>query len=185
MGNLALSLSIQKRKADDGTWIAEVSVTNSGAGHKVPTGTWSKHVVVGVWADVDGTPLAQVGGDRAYLGNPAPDGTALPAGDWRDPGGFVLGVRARLVDDEGQPVLGKPPPVFWAAWPTKDVIDERLAPGATRKAEVRFAASAKEPTIEVRILHRRGWLPRGMASVPWTVGTNDPAPEVLWKRVRK
>ena len=66
-----------------------------------------------------------------------------------------------------------------------DVIDERLAPGATRKATCRFEASDTEPTIEVRILHRRGWLPSGTASVPWTVGPNDPAPEVLWKRVRK
>ncbi|MDF1701321.1 MAG: multiheme c-type cytochrome [Planctomycetota bacterium] len=49
MGELALRVEIEKRlDPDTGAWIAEVAVTNVGAGHKVPTGTWSKHVVVGV-----------------------------------------------------------------------------------------------------------------------------------------
>ncbi|MDF1701320.1 MAG: hypothetical protein P1V36_09210 [Planctomycetota bacterium] len=134
---------------------------------------------------MDGAPLRQIGGDRARLAAAAEGGTALAPGDWRNPGGFVLGVRARPRSTEPGGGAARAPPVFWAAWPAKDVIDERLAPGATRKATCHFEASDVEPTIEVRVLHRRGWLPSGTASVPWTVGPNDPAPEILWKRVRK
>ena len=179
MGRLALRVEVEKTKAADGTWTATVRVTNSGAGHKVPTGTWSKHVVVGVWAESAGKPLRQLDGDRARLGNPAPEGTTLAPGDWRDPGGLVLGMRARTSE------AGSAPPVFWAAWPQADVIDERLAPGETRTATCRFEAAEAEPTIQVRVLHRRGWLPRGTASTPWTVGPLDPQPEVLWMTVRK
>lgn len=186
MGALALHVDVSKRRdPSDGSWIAEVTVTNVGAGHKVPTGTWSKHVVVGVWAEVDGKALRQVGGDRAALGAAPPGDVALAPGDWRDPGGLVLGVRARIVDAAGDVVRGRAPPAWWAAWPAREVIDERLAPGEGRAALCRFEASEAEPTIEVRVIHRRGWLPDGLASVPWTVGRNDPAPTVLWKRVRR
>ena len=186
LGKLALRVQIEKRRdPKDRAWVAEVSVTNVGAGHKVPTGTWSKHVVVGVWAQAGEKALRQVGGDVARLGNPAPEGVALPPGDWRDPGGLVLGMRANILDASGARQLDLAPPVFWAAWEPKDLIDERLAPDETRRATVRFEASASEPTIEVRVLHRRGWLPRGTASVPWTIGPNDPAPETLWFTVRK
>ncbi|MDA1195345.1 MAG: multiheme c-type cytochrome [Planctomycetota bacterium] len=186
LGEVALRVAITKRRDEaTGAWIAEVAVTNVGAGHKVPTGTWSKHVVVGVWAEVDGRPLRQRGGERAELGARAAGDPALAPGDWRDPGGFVLGVRARRVDAEGADVRGLAPPVFWGAWMPEDVIDERLEPGATRRAECVFEPAETEPTIEVRVLHRRGWLPGGLGSVPWTLGTYDPLPEVLWSRVRR
>ncbi len=187
LGALALRLDITKaRDETTGEWVAAVKVTNVGAGHKVPTGTWSKHVVVGVWAEVGGEPLQQVGGDRVLFDRTRGlTDDAMAPGDWRAPGGFVLGVRQRHLDAGGEPLLGMPPPVFWAAWPKEEIVDERLAPGEARTAICRFAASDKEPTVEVRIVHRRGSLPRGTASVPWTVGPNDPAPEVLWLRVRK
>lgn len=185
MGRIALRVEVAKRKAEDGTWVAEVSVTNTGAGHKVPTGTWSKHVIVGVWAEASGKALRQLDGDRALLGNPPPEGAALAPGDWRDPGGFILGMRVKLENDNGSPTQDRAPPVFWAPWKAADLQDDRLAPGATRTATCRFEASEAEPTIEVRVLHRRGWLPRGTASTPWTIGPTDPQPEVLWMTVRK
>ncbi len=179
----ALDVSITKRRDEaTGEWIAEVSVTNTGAGHKVPTGTWTKRVVVGVWAEHEGKALLQTGGDRAWLDAAAELGVALDAGDWRNPGGLVLGVRAAN-DDQDRPSY----PRFWQRWPADQIVDERLAPGETRRAVCRFETppGGGEPTIEVRVVHRRGRLPRGLASVPWTLGPNDPQPEVLWWRIRK
>jgi len=179
----ALEVSVEKQQDPaTGAWTVEVAVSNDGAGHKVPTGTWTKHVVVGVWAEVDGRPLRQLDGDRAWLDPGAPDGLALAPGDWRNPGGLVLGVGA-VVDAGLRPSY----PRFWQAWPADQLVDTRLSPGETRRARCRFEATpaGREPDVEVRILHRRGALPGGAASVPWTLGPYDPQPEVLWQRIRR
>jgi len=179
----ALHLVVTKRRdVETGAWIADVALTNTGAGHKIPTGTWSKHVVVGVWAERAGKPLRQLDGPRAWVAPPIKPATALAPGDWRNPGGFVLGMRAASDAEERQGL-----PQFWKVWPAAQINDRRLAPGETRRATLRFEAGAgtADATIEVRVLYRRGALPGGAASVPWTVGPNDPQPEVLWMRVRK
>ncbi len=183
----ALDLVVRKTQdADTGEWKAEVSITNRGAGHKIPTGTWSKHVVVGVWAERAGRPLRLLAGPRAWIApsSAAPDAppTALAPGDWNNPGGFVLGMRARDDVEEQQGL-----PRFWQRWPPEQLIDRRLAPGETRRATLRFEAGqgTEDAFIEVRVLYRRGTLPEGAASVPWTVGPNDPPPEVLWMQVRR
>jgi hypothetical protein len=179
----ALSVKVDKRRdMDTGEWTVRVEVTNSGAGHKVPTGTWSKRVIVGVWASLQGKPLRQVGGDRSRLDPGASSEIAYAAGDWRNPGGFVLGVRARS-DAEGLQTA----PSFWAPWRAEDIVDERLGAGETRVATCRFEGPVGEavPEVEVRVLYRRARLAGGAASVPWTVGPHDPAPEVLWLRLQR
>lgn len=164
----------------DGRLLAAVAVTNTGAGHRVPTGTWTKHVLVGVWARQGARWLRQVDGERAVLQrDPAPD-EPLAAGDWRNPGGFVLGVRAR---DEASAALRQPS--LWEAWAPDDLVDERLLPGATRTARLAFAAEGAEPVeIVVRLVHRRGELGAGPAHAPWTPALYDEPAEVLWSEVR-
>ncbi len=182
-GGQALDVSVTKRRDEEsGAWIAEVAVTNAAAGHKVPTGTWTKHVVVGVWAEHDGKPLRLVGGDRALVAAGLDETPALAVGDWRNPGGLVLGVGA--AQDAGKQASY---PRFWQTWPSEQLVDTRLSPGETRRAVCRFEATEgdTEPVIEVRVVHRRGALPGGMASVPWTIRHQDPQPEALWLRVRK
>ncbi len=182
-GRHALEVTVTKRLAEDGSaLIVDVAVTNSGAGHKVPTGTWSKHVVVGVWAERAGKALKQIDGPQAWLDGSVKTRLALAPGDWRNPAGFILGVRAKSDVKETQGL-----PRFWQAWPADQIVDRRLAPGATRRASIRFELGTGEGEFaaEVRVLHRRGWLTRGAASVPWTIGPNDPPPEVLWWRIRK
>jgi len=177
----SLELKVDKRRdLDSGDWIVTVEVKNSGAGHKVPTGTWSKRVIVGVWASVEGRALKQVGGDRCRLDPEARTDVAYAAGDWRSPGGLVLGMHARS-DPEGRQAA----PPFWAGWPPGEVVDERLGPGETRVATCRFAASGspRVPRVEIRVIHRRARLPHGLSSVPWTIGPHDPPPEVLWLRL--
>jgi hypothetical protein len=177
----ALDVKVVKtRDMDSGLWNIVVSVTNTGAGHKIPTGTWSKRVIVGVWASAAGAPLLQVDGDRTWLDPAAPVDVAYAPGDWRNPGGLVLGMRAAS-DPEGRQTA----PPFWQVWRSEDVIDTRLAPGETRSARLLFEDTPKGivPQVEVRILYRRARLARGLASLPWTLRTYDPAPEVLWKRV--
>ena len=179
----ALDIQIDKRRdLQRGTWVVSVRVTNTGAGHKIPTGSWSKRVIVGIWAEAAGRPLRQLEGPRTWLQPDTPQDVAARPGDWRNPGGFVLGVRAA-----GDPEGRQNAPAFWQVWRAQDVIDTRLSPEESRSAVLSFESTADGvvPEVEVRVLYRRARLPTGLASVPWTVRPYDPAPEVLWKRVRR
>jgi hypothetical protein len=174
----ALDVKVVKRR-EGARLTAEVSVTNVGAGHRIPTGTWTKHVVVGVWARQGERWLQQVDGDRALtVAGPLP-GEPLAAGDWRNPGGFVLGVR-----DAGELSAALRQPDVWLAWKADEVVDERLEPGATRTARCTFVTSGDvEPTVVVRVVHRRGEIGAGPAHTPWKPALYDEPPEVLWIEV--
>ncbi len=174
----ALDVKIERR-VEGGRLLAEVRVTNVGAGHRVPTGTWSKHVLVGVWARQGASWLRQVEGDRAWtLDGEAPT-EALAAGDWRNPGGLVLGVREA---SERSGALRQPD--LWLPWRGDEVVDERLLPGQSRVAHCVFAlGGTEEATVVVRVIHRRGELGRGPVETPWRPAPYDEPPEVLWKEV--
>jgi hypothetical protein len=179
----ALALDVAKAwEPETRRWRVDVAVTNRGAGHRVPTGTWTKHVAIGVWARqgerwlaaADDAPRA------ALVRSGAPRGEALAAGDWRDPPGIVLGVRRRG-DVSGAPAD------FWAPPPPEDLVDDRLAPEETRRFSVAFLEEgpdpAAPPTVEVRVVHRRGPIGRGPEDTPWEMRPYDPSPEVEWTRV--
>jgi hypothetical protein len=174
----ALDVKVAKR-FDAGLWHVEVAVANVGAGHKIPTGTWSRHVAVGVWARVGDRWLSTSGGDRCRLVAVDAADAALAGGDWRDPAGGVLGVRP------ADPRYGVGPAPFWGSWKPEDVVDERLAPGDVRTFRCRFAGAAESevPEVEVQIVHRRGAIGAGPASVPWPVRQFDPPPQTLWMRL--
>ena len=176
----ALKIEVTKRR-EAGRVVAEVSVQNVGAGHRIPTGTWTKHVLVGVWARQGDRWLLPVEGDRLWrpVGPAAPEAPA--AGDWPGAAGFVLGVR------DAREVPGAPrPPDFWRRLGPDEVVDERLAPGATRTGRFAFdAAGDAEPTIVVRVVHRRGALGAGPAHTPWQPADYDEPPEVLWLEVTR
>jgi hypothetical protein len=175
------SLDVRVAKRREGAeWVVEISVTNVGAGHRIPTGTWSKHVLVGVWARQGDAWLRRTSGDRILAVEDAP-ADALAAGDWRNPAGLVLGVR--LADAERG--VADPPP-FWSVVAPSDVVDDRLAPGETRTAACRFeAGDGSEPVVEVRVVHRRGTIGAGPASTPWPVHAYDPMPETPWIRLTR
>jgi hypothetical protein len=179
----ALALEVTKAwEPGKGRWRVDVAVTNRGAGHKVPTGTWTKHVAIGVWARQDDRWLAAADDvpRAALVRSGAPRGEALAAGDWRDPPGIVLGVRRRG-DASGRPAD------FWAPPAAGDLVDERLAPEETRRFTVAFLPAGQgagpAPTVEVRVVHRRGPIERGPQDVPWEMRPYDPSPEVEWTRV--
>lgn len=162
----------------DGFVDVHVRVTNRGAGHKVPTGTWSKHLVVGVWATQQGQPLAYVEGPRAWLDARADEQAGREPGDWRRPAGFVFGIAPR-----GQDSAPFRPLDLLGAWGADDVSDTRLEPGATRELVFRFAAVADAPAqIDVRWQHRRGALGPGSANAPWQVRSHDPPPALTLGR---
>jgi hypothetical protein len=175
----ALDVGVTKRfDGAAGEWVVDVSLRNVGAGHKIPTGTWSKHVAVGVWARVGERWLRQTGGDRARLlpgGEPPAEG--LAEGDWRNPAGTVLGV---LPKDPAYAV----PAAFWGAWSADAIKDDRLPAGAERLLHCRFAGTEKEvPEVFVQVVHRRGEIGAGPASAPWEVRPYDPPPQTLWRRI--
>lgn len=176
----ALDVQVEKQVVD-GRLEARVRVTNRGAGHRIPTGTWTKHVLVGVWARQGGRWLAQVDGDRALTVAGPPPAQALAAGDWRNPGGLVLGVRGA---GEASGALRQPSP--WLPWRAGEVVDERLAPGATREARCVFGleGSGTEPVeVVVRVVHRRGEMGAGPAHLAWVPRPYDEPAEQLWLEV--
>jgi hypothetical protein len=176
----ALDLRVDKRHdAATGEWVVSLELRNVGAGHKIPTGTWEKHVAVGVWATHAGKPLVQSGGGRAQLvPGDAPDEGLLP-GDWRNPAGTVLGVRPK------DPAYGLVPAPFWGAFGPDGIVDERLSPDEVRLVECRFRGTGpgEEPVVEVQVVHRRGAIGTGPGTTPWQLRAEDPPPQTLWKRV--
>jgi hypothetical protein len=157
-----------------------VTITNTGAGHAVPTGTPTKHVVVGVHArSGERWLVAAPSAPRAAVGTPAPAGTPLAAGDWRSPPGTVFGVfdrrTGRLAGD------------FWAPPGPEDVDDRRLAPDGSVTLEIPFELPEglrdEPPVVEVRVIHRRMPLDAGPASLPFEPTPLDAPPEVEWERI--
>ena len=184
----ALEVAVTKTwDPESGRWNVEVAVTNRGAGHKVPTGTWTKHVAVGVWARQGDRWLAAEGGERAVLDPDAFDegGGAPAGGEWRDPPGFVLGVFEKPAEDGGRPRLA----TFYDPPAPDRVDDRRLAPGATRVVRARFvpasAGAGDEPKVEVRIVHRRGEIGRSLETTPWPLRPYDPPPQIEWLRTTR
>ncbi len=183
----ALRLVVEKEVDQEGGRLrVTVRLTNAGAGHRVPTGTWSKHVLVGVWARQAGAALRQTAGERAWV-VPADQSEEAPeSGDWRNPAGFVLGVFARQ-DPEGRAGLLD----WWSEVAPEEVLDRRLAPGEARSGEFSFALPARdagepapqEPEVEVWVVHRRAPLGAGIQTLPWSPGAYEDTPETLWMRV--
>lgn len=181
----AKSIAVEVTKRRDETtaeWVVTVALTNTGAGHKIPTGTWTKHVAVGVWAKAGDAWLASTGGEKALL--VAPDGLAegagRAAGDWRNPSGTVLGVGTK-----SQGSVPHVRPAFWAAWPKDDIVDRRLAPGERREVECRFEAEGADapPAVHIWVVHRRGDIGARSVDAPFPMRPYDAPPEVVWQRI--
>jgi len=177
----ALGLDAQVRwDAVTTRWVVDVALENRGAGHAIPTGTWTKHVVVGVWARQGGRWLRAAGGARTRLvaDDDAP-AEPLAAGDWRNPGGLVLGVLDKRA--------GEAPATFWDPPPPEDLLDARLRPDEKRTFSVAFStpegAPGERPVVELRVVHRRGAIGPGPEATPWDRALYDPPPEVEWLRL--
>ena len=111
---------------------------------------------------------------------PVPLALANPVeGDFRNPGGIVLGVRARETD---VPWLR---PAFYGMWTPSSLEDTRLGPRETRTATCRFPGDGTDtpPVVEVHVVHRRGDLGAGVAEAPFPLRPNDAPPAVRWMRV--
>jgi len=181
LGATALGLEVAKTfDAAAGRWRVAVVVTNRGAGHAVPTGTWTKHVAVGVWARQGAAWLAADGGERADL-VPADAAATGPlrVGDWRNPPGRVFGWRRKGGDAT--------PPDFYDP-PAADALeDRRLHPEQRVRIEAVFVPAGEgpgvAPEVEVRVVHRRGAIGAGVHETPWERKPYDPAPEVEWLRI--
>jgi hypothetical protein len=134
---------------------------------------------VGVWARQGDTWLAATDGPRATVDESvAPPEGPMSGGDWRNPPGTVLGVfpagaTARWWDPSTASGAGR--------------VDRRLAPDETRTVAVAFRpageAPGPEPTVEVRVVHRRGPVGAGVETTPWEMRPNDAPPVVEWARI--
>jgi hypothetical protein len=160
-GALTLSLQIERRQ-EAGEVRVDVRLTNSGAGHSVPTGITMRQVLLEVEA-------RRASGSRLEL----LEGPRLPgwAGEGGPPSqGYLAGLPgrayARITTD------GKSERVFDSE-ATGIAADTRIPPLATDATSYRFALAGYRGTVEVRArtIHRRWWrdleeergLPRGDA----------------------
>lgn len=135
---------------EDSNVVVEVTITNDGAGHHVPTDSPLRHMILLVAAtDSAGTPLAQV------------DGPVLP--DWVGVGDPDTGHYAGLPGSAYAKVLEElwtgvsPTAAYWN--PTRVVSDNRIAALESDTTQYEFAAPAVGPTtIGIKLLFRRAYI---------------------------
>lgn len=172
----ALDVRVKLERVAPDRLQVRIAVENVGAGHRVPTGTWTKHLVLGVWARAAGKPLALLSGDRAWLvEESATSSDPLVAGSWLNPMGTVFGVFPANSPEAPFASLD-----MLAPWLAEHIDDRRLEPGAVRNLVGEFSCPPDAPCeVEVRVVHRRGALGAGVAHTPWTIGPGDAPPEML------
>jgi hypothetical protein len=117
---------------------ADVEVTASDVGHRVPTGFVDRNLVLVVEA-----------GPASDRRRPAGRGPALPELAGPHLGGLPGKVFAKQLKD----FRGRQPVPFWKADP--DVCDTRLRPGLPDRTAFRFSPGVE--TLRVRLLYRRFW----------------------------
>ena len=142
----AVTLVLTATQGADGV-LAEVALTNRGAGHSIPTDGWMRNLILLVEAsDANGQPLAYLGPE--YLPDWAGVGSVAKANYAGLPGrGF-----ARILEDwEGQ----SPAPPWRNGIRVRS--DNRIGPGQTDRSSYLFARPAGDEPAQVtaRLIHRR------------------------------
>ncbi len=145
---------------DGGVLVVRSSVANRGTGHRLPSGSPLRQVLLVVDAvDAGGEPLDHLAGPvlPAWAGSGGPDERRLAGRPGR---GY-----ARILRDTWS---GEAPTAsFWRA--CVEESDSRLEPFAVDSVEHRFATLSGAATVEVRLLFRRAFA--GLADLK---GWDDP-----------
>ena len=125
-----------------------VEITNSGAGHYVPTGIPMRHMLLVVRVRTgDGADIPLIAGPVV----PAWGGTGPAATDYAGRPGKVF---AKLLED----AAGNAPVAFFEA--AREGPDSRIAPRATDRSEYRFLLPASPlgtVAVDAALLYRRAW----------------------------
>jgi hypothetical protein len=137
----SVTMSVTTRLAGDKMEV-EVSITNDKTGHKVPTDSPLRHLILLVQAT-----------DSASSTLPLADGPQLPdwTGNYAEQPGRVF---AQILEDEwtGESPTG----AFWR--PIRIVSDNRLAAMATDVSRYTFTLPPGGPiTVEARLIYRRAF----------------------------
>ncbi|MHC5049945.1 MAG: multiheme c-type cytochrome, partial [Planctomycetota bacterium] len=156
LASTAVDLEVHARREGERVTVT-TKVTAVEAGHRVPTGSGNKHLLLVVLAtDGAGRPYALVDGARipAHAGGDG-DATRLDAGKLR--GRLAEGDFAGMPGTEFAQVLadaaGRTHVPFWRA--VRVVEDSRLVPGAAATVRHVFAVGGgKAVTVEVEVWHR-------------------------------
>jgi len=152
MAHKALELTVTALRGERGIAVNTTVITKD-VGHKVPTGSSDKHLLLVVTVtDRSGRHLGALQGPR--VPNHAGGSTVLDlaAIDARVAAGDLAGLPGRefalvLADDDGNTHVP-----FWRA--KKVVRDSRLEPDSTTTVKHRFAGAAGKLTIRAELFHR-------------------------------
>lgn len=156
LATTAVDLEVSARRKG-GRLLVTTTVTAVEAGHRVPTGSGDKHLLLVVVAtDGTGRPYALVEGPRlpAHAGGD-PDATGLDAAALRDrlAEGDFAGLPGREFAQVLADAAGRTHVPFWRA--VRVVEDTRLVPGTPVTVPHRFAVDGgRAVTVEVEVWHR-------------------------------
>jgi len=136
----AAQVFIDEIQVDGGQINFRVTVLNSGAGHKFPTDSPLRHLILFVQAtDMFNNPLTQVGGPM------------IPKVGDSDYAGYPGQIYANLLKDKDTNSM--PTNAYWN--PTELVSDTRLVPGVPVESGYSFIAPSNgSVTITVRLIYR-------------------------------
>jgi hypothetical protein len=136
----AATVTIDQVSLGEGQVTFRVTVTNSGAGHKFPTDSPLRHLILLVEAkDMNNHPLTQISGPM------------IPIWGARDYAGYPGEIYAHILKDRDTNQM--PSVAFWN--PIELGSDTRLAPGQTVQKEYSFIAPSNgSAVVSARLIYR-------------------------------
>ncbi len=162
----AVDLQLHVRQ-EDGQLIGHVQLSNTGAGHRVPTGVTIRNMILLVEAYDEHGPLAYLG--DAHVG---------PLGGEGDPAqGYYATLPGKLYAKVNASADGQQAVLFTEA--VRIDRDTRLKPFETDALEFPFAiAEGEDLSMRVRVIYRRAW--RDLVDTKsWTTdGQGKPLPDL-------
>jgi hypothetical protein len=142
----AATITIDEPKIETGLVKFKVTVRNTGAGHKFPTDSPLRHLILLVQVTAQNTSLPQI------------SGPTIPVWGAQDYAGYPGMIYANLLKDRDTNEM--PSFAYWnSIEPAWQVSDTRLVPGQAVQSEYSFVAPSNgSAVIAVRLIYRKAFI---------------------------